>query len=205
MENIEIYNLVKESIDPAFFIDNFYYTKIEYKSLFSNDSLSLLNFKKNNLIKEKDKKIIEDLFERISKIKIKDDFIYCQKFIQTSKENLNKIENIELIEKHIAELLYLDNVYIDKIRFYFNSTNVKITFKTENVAYYLTVNFDIRFYEKECVYENNKSFNLNSFRKYLFIKYLKRNKTEIGLVDIIEKSKFVDLKKNIDLLKMIKY
>ncbi len=205
MENLKIYNLIKESIDSVFFIDNFYYTKIEYENLFSNNSLSLSNFKKNNLIKEKDKKIIEDLFEKISEIKIKDDFIYCKSFIQTSKENLNKIENFELIEKYIAELLYLDNVYIDKIRFYFNSKNVKITFKMENVAYFLTVNFDIRFYEKECVFENNKSFNLNSFRKHLFIKYLKRKNTDIDLIKIIQESKVVDLKRNIDFLKLVKY
>lgn len=51
MENLKIYNLIKESIDSVFFIDNFYYTKIEYENLFSNSSLSLSNFKKNNLIK----------------------------------------------------------------------------------------------------------------------------------------------------------
>ncbi len=46
MENLKIYNLIKESIDSVFFIDNFYYTKIEYENLFSNSSLSLSNLKK---------------------------------------------------------------------------------------------------------------------------------------------------------------
>jgi hypothetical protein len=205
MENIEIYNLVKESIDSVFFIDNFYYNKIEYENFFSSDSLSLSNFKKNNLLKEKDKKIIENLFEKISKLKIKDHFIYCRKFIQISKEDLNKTKNFELIEKYIADLLYLDNLYIEKIRFYFNSKNVKITFKTENLPYFLTFNFDIIFYEKECVFDNNKNLNLNSFRKHFFVKYLKRKNVDIKLIKLIQESKIVDLKRNIDLIRMINY
>lgn len=70
MENLKIYNLIKESIDSVFFIDNFYYTKIEYENLFSNSSLSLSNFKKNNLIKIIQESKVVDLKRNIDFLKL---------------------------------------------------------------------------------------------------------------------------------------
>lgn len=206
MKNIEIYKKVADSI-PYFLKDkdeDLSFDDIFFGFYFIDDIDKKELIKKFN-IKSNNEKKLNDLLDFIKVLITQTDYELSKTKLIINKNNLIQNNNIKEIEDYLAEEFYLKKIFIEKITFYFNSINIKIDFKLEDLKGYETKIFSLRFYENYTLYDNNRNMIKDMFIKKLYVDFLEIKKCPKEIINKLKNSKLIDLKDNIKIANLVNY